>query len=57
VVKRRKLNLKANFEGGSSYFSCKSLIPSAFNVGLTWATCTASPWRQWRTWARGREAR
>ena len=44
VVQRRKLNLKATFESCLSYFSFKSLIPGAFNVGLIGSSCTALPW-------------
>jgi hypothetical protein len=40
---RRKLNLKAKFESGSSHFSFKRLVPGAFNVRFTWSTCTALP--------------
>jgi len=32
-----------SFLSGSPYFSFKSLIPGAFNVGLMGATCTALP--------------
>ena len=42
-VYRRKLKLKAKFEGGSSYYSFKRLVPGAFNLGLTGSACTASP--------------
>ena len=42
-VKRRKLNLKAKFEGDSSYYSFKRLAPDAVNVGLKGSTCTAVP--------------
>jgi hypothetical protein len=37
------LNLKANFEGGSSYFSFKRLVLGAFHIGLIGSTCTALP--------------
>jgi hypothetical protein len=42
-VERRKLNLKAKIESGLSYFTFKSLIPGAFNVGLIGSTCTDLP--------------
>jgi hypothetical protein len=44
LVQRRKLNLKAKFESGSSGFSFKRLVPGAFYVGLIGSTCTARPW-------------
>jgi hypothetical protein len=37
------LNLKADFEGGSSFYSFKGLIPGAFDIGLIGWTCTALP--------------
>jgi hypothetical protein len=37
------LNLKAKFEGVSSYFGFKRSVPGAFNVGLKGSTCTALP--------------
>jgi len=40
---RRKLNLKANFEGGPPYFSFKRLVLGDFNMGLIGSTCTALP--------------
>jgi hypothetical protein len=43
LLERRKLNLKAKFEGGSSYHSFKRLVPGAFNVGSIGSTCTALP--------------
>jgi len=41
IVWRRKLNLKAKFESGSSHLSLRQLDPGAFNVGLIGSTCTA----------------
>jgi hypothetical protein len=38
-----KLNLKANFEGNSSHYGFKCLIPGAFNWGFIGSTCTALP--------------
>jgi hypothetical protein len=32
--------LKAKFEGGSSQFSFKRLVPGSFNLGLIGSTCT-----------------
>jgi hypothetical protein len=49
---RRKLNLKATFESGSSYLSVKRLLPGALNLGLIGSTCTASPRTRSRTRAR-----
>jgi hypothetical protein len=46
-VWRRKLNLKAKFEGVPSYSSFKRSVPGAFNMGLIGSTCTALHW-QWR---------
>jgi hypothetical protein len=43
LVQRRKLNLEAELQSGLSYFSFKSSISGAFNVGLTGSTCTALP--------------
>ena len=43
LMKRRMLILKAKFEGGSSYYSFKRLVPGAINVGLIGATCAALP--------------
>jgi len=43
VLYRRKLNLKAKFEGGSSYYSCKRVVPGAFNMGFIGSTCAALP--------------
>jgi hypothetical protein len=34
VTYRRKLNLKAKFEGGSSYYSFKRFVPGAINAGF-----------------------
>jgi len=34
MLYRRKLNLKATFETGSSYLSFKSDVPGAFNSGI-----------------------
>ena len=42
-LQRRKLNLKAKLESGSSIVSFRRLIPGAFNTGMTGSTCTASP--------------
>jgi len=42
-LKRRKLKLKANFEGGPSYYSFKRLVPGALNMGLTGSSCTSLP--------------
>jgi hypothetical protein len=44
LVKRRKLILKAKFEGGSPYYNFNRLVPGAFNMGLTGSTCTDLPW-------------
>jgi hypothetical protein len=43
LMKRRILNLKANFKSSSSGFSFKRLFPGAFDVGLIGSTCTALP--------------
>jgi hypothetical protein len=40
---RRKLNLTAKFEGGSSYYPFKRLVPGAFNMDFIGETCTALP--------------
>jgi hypothetical protein len=42
-MQRRKLNLKAQLEGGSSYYSFKRAVPGAFSVSLTGSTFTVSP--------------
>jgi hypothetical protein len=34
LVKRRKLNLTAKFEGGAPRYSFKRLVPGAFNMGF-----------------------
>ena len=44
VVYRRKLELKAKLESGSTYCRFKRLLPGAFNVGLIGSACTALPW-------------
>jgi hypothetical protein len=41
---RRKLNLKANFEGSSSYYSFKRLVSGVLSLGFKGPTCTALPW-------------
>jgi len=43
AVQWRKLILKANLESGTPYFSLKSLVTGAFNVGLIGSACTALP--------------
>jgi len=43
AVYRRKLNLKATFQSGSSGFSVKRFVPDAFNAGFIWLTYTALP--------------
>jgi hypothetical protein len=50
MVYRRKLNLKANFEGDSSYYSFKRFVLGAFDVGLIGSTCIALPWGSRSTW-------
>jgi hypothetical protein len=45
-VKRRKLKLKAKFEGGSSYYSFKRSVPGAVNLDIIGSTCTALPGRE-----------
>jgi len=44
LMERHKLNLKAKFKSGSSYFSFKRIILGVFNVGLIGSICTALPW-------------
>jgi hypothetical protein len=60
LMKRRNLELKAKFEGDSSYYTFKRLVPGAVSVALIGSTCTtlpqrwrAPPWRScWRPTAR-----
>jgi hypothetical protein len=42
-MERRKLNLKAKFEGGSSYYTLEHLVPRAFTMGSIGSTCTTLP--------------
>jgi hypothetical protein len=42
-LERRKLNLKAKFEGDSSYYSFKRSVPGSFNMGFIGSTGTALP--------------
>jgi hypothetical protein len=37
------LFLKAKFEGGSTYYSFKRLVPGAFKMDFIGSTCTALP--------------
>jgi hypothetical protein len=40
---RRRLNLKAKFEGGSPDYGFKRVAPGAFNLDSICSTCTALP--------------
>ena len=43
LLQRRKLNLKAKFEGGSSCYSFKRSVPGAFNKRFIGSTCITLP--------------
>jgi hypothetical protein len=43
LTQRRKLNLKAQFQSGPSYFSFKGTVPGAFSLDLIGSVCTALP--------------
>jgi len=43
LMYRRKLNLEATVESGSSYFSFKRLVSGAYNAVLIGSTCTILP--------------
>ena len=43
LLKRRKLNLKAELGTSPSHFSFKRLLKGAFNVSLIGSACTGLP--------------
>jgi len=43
-MERRKLNLKATFESGSSYFSFKRSVPGAYIATRVWEVQAAPPY-------------
>jgi len=43
LMQRRKSNLKAKFQSGSSHFSFKRSVPGDFKLSLIGSTCAALP--------------